>query len=164
MTDSKDKSEEADDKDASEQESSNGGSSKSDSSDSAFQEDPAPTVLVWAARLVTLGALAIIIGYLVHLIFTDERPAQFVIDAQYDQLDQRNGNYVLPIRLTNDSTEAVTSVVLDAELDLPGDETTNLSATLPLMGEGESAMLEMVFQTRPTPDTLDLRVSSYQSP
>ncbi|MGB6229400.1 MAG: hypothetical protein WBF53_04655 [Litorimonas sp.] len=133
-------------------------------SEGPFREDPPPTLLVWAARLLTLAAVLSIVGYLVWLIFTDTRPAQFIVDAQYDELEARNGSWVLPIRVVNDSTEAVTNVVLDAALTPPGEEEVNLSTTLPLMGEGESAMLEMVFETRPEPETLDLRVSSYQSP
>ncbi|MGB3456430.1 MAG: hypothetical protein WBG08_05575 [Litorimonas sp.] len=130
-----------------------------------FSEDPAPTILVWIARALTLGALLWIVGYLVWLISTDNRPAQFIVDARWAELDPRNGEWVLPITVTNDSTEAVTSVVLDAAFQPPdGKEEVNLSATLPLMGEGERALLEMVFEDEPSPDTLDLRVSSYQSP
>ncbi|MEM7728378.1 MAG: hypothetical protein AAF311_03800 [Pseudomonadota bacterium] len=133
-------------------------------SEGPFSEDPPPTILVWIARTLTLAALLSIIGYLFWLISTDSRPAQFVVDARWSELDPRGGEWVLPITVTNDSTEAVTNVVLDAAFQPPGREEVNLSTTLPLMGEGERALLEMVFEDEPTPDTLDLRVSSYQSP
>ena len=131
---------------------------------SAMEQTPPPTALIWAARIATLGALLFVIGYLVWCIITDVRPAQFEVEADWDALEPRNGHYVLPVKVTNDSTEAVTSVVLDiAYTDADGEDAT-MSATLPLMGEGESAKLEFVFKSPPREDTTEMMVTSYQSP
>ena len=127
------------------------------------KENPAPTALVWTARILSLGALLSIVGYLFFMIATDNRPAQFEIRPDFDALREQGGRYVLPVSVINDSTDAVTAVVVDAVLDAGG-EPEEISLTLPLMGEGETARVEIVFDARPTPDTLDIDVSSYQSP
>ncbi len=127
------------------------------------KEDPAPTALVWLARFLSLGALLSIVSYLIFLIATDNRPAQFDIKSDFAALREQGGRYVLPVSIINDSTEAVTAVVVDAVLKTSG-EPEEMSLTLPLLGEGETARVEIVFDSRPTPDTLDVDVSSYQSP
>ena len=127
------------------------------------KEDPAPTALIWVARLLSLAALLSIVGYLLYMIATDNRPAQFEIEADFAGLREQGGRYVLPVSVINDSTEAVTAVVVDAVLET-GDEPEEISLTLPLMGEGERARVEIVFDARPTAERLDIDVSSYQSP
>ena len=129
------------------------------------KEDPAPTPLVWAVRLLSLGVLGFIVGYLVYMVITDTVPAQFVIEPDFDAVEPRMGRYVLPVTVTNDSTEAVTDVGVEVRLDLPGEaDDETISFTIPLMGEGERAEAEVLFAARPTDANTELAVTSYQSP
>ena len=129
------------------------------------REDPAPTPLVWGVRLASLGAIGFIVGYLIWLVFNDDVPAQFEIAAQWSDVEERNGRFVLPVSVTNDSTEAVTDVGVEVVLDLPGEaDDETVSFTIPLMGEGEEADIEVLFASRPTDANTELHVTSYQSP
>ncbi len=127
--------------------------------------DVPPTILVWTARLVSLGLFAAIIGYLLYMVATDDTPAQFDVEPDWAKVEQRNGMIVLPVTVINDSTEAVTDVVMNVTQDLPGEENDDsFSVTIPLMGEGERALVELVFETVPIEDDITFRISSYQSP
>ncbi|WP_298918305.1 hypothetical protein [uncultured Algimonas sp.] len=160
---SQDKNNESDEKDKSDSESDQSGQDGS-SNGSATREDPPPTFVIWVVRLLSVSAMLMIVAYLVYMIMSDTVPAQFDIRPEFSELDERDGNFVLPLTVVNTSTVAVTTVVVVAELDGPGDRDDTISATLPLMGEGETARLDLVFEQKPSEGNLKLRVTSYQSP
>ena len=124
---------------------------------------PPPTIAAWIARVLTVGTMALIIGYLVYLCFRPEVLARFDIELAFDQLDERNGRYVLPVMVTNDSTESMSGVAVEVVLSTPEGETVR-SFEIALMGEGESANAEVTFRERPTPDSVEADVVSYVSP
>ena len=133
--------------------------------DAGDEELLPPTLVVWAVRAATLGALGLLVGYLTYMIVSDTVPAQFDIRPDFAELEARDGAFVLPVDVVNDSTEAVTEVVVVATLDAPGEaDDEQISYTVALMGEGERATAELRFQTRPTDANTDFRVTSYQSP
>lgn len=123
-----------------------------------------PSLVVWAVRIGALTLLGCIVGYLVNLVITDDVPAQFRFELDWPAVENRRGNYVLPIEVVNDSTEAVNEVVVRAELDGPGDNDETVEYTIALMGEGEVADAELLFTQRPTEANTTFRVLSYQSP
>lgn len=128
-------------------------------------EGPPPTLLAWAARILSLGILAVIVGFLLYMIVSDEVPAQFELAADFDGVSERGGMFVLPLEVTNDSTSAITDVGVEIILDAPGEaDDQTVSITIPLMGEGETAAAEILFGARPTESNTTVRVTSYQSP
>ena len=131
---------------------------------SATDQQLPPTLVIWAVRLGALGLLGSIVLYLVQLIVTPDIPAQFRFDVDWPSVENRRGNYVLPIEVINDSTTAVNTVVVRATLDLGGGEEEVNEYTIPMMGEGEIADAEILFSERPSENRLELRVLSYQSP
>lgn len=131
---------------------------------SATDQQLPPTLVVWIVRIIAVGLLAGIVGYLIHLVITDTVPAQFAFDVDWPAVENRRGNYVLPVEVVNDSTSAVNEVVIEVTLDGPGDRDETVEYTIALMGEGEAADAEVLFEQRPTRDNVTLRVLSYQSP
>ena len=120
---------------------------------------PPPTLAAWAARIITLGIMTLIIGYLVHLCLRPTVPAQFEVESAFDAVELRGGNWVLPVSVTNTSTESMGAVTVEV---VQGETTRSFQFTL--MGEGERGEAEVVFAERPTADTIEVTVVSYVSP
>ena len=127
--------------------------------DGEDERTPAPSGLVWAVRLASLAILFGIIGYLLYLALRPQVAAQFDIALQFDEAERRQGSWVLPVELTNTSTEAVGSVMLEVA---QGDATR--TATVSLLGEGETAVLEFHLPREPREGAVEASVLSYQSP
>lgn len=120
---------------------------------------PPPTWLAWTARILTVGTLAAMILYLVYLILRDPVSARFDIDLMFDEAENRNGVWVLPVEVTNASTESIGNVTVEVT---QGD--TTRSFELMLMGEGEMGDAEVTFDLRPTEANTEAQVVSYVSP
>ena len=120
---------------------------------------PPPTWAAWLARIVTVGSLVCIIAYLLFLAMRPRVDAQFDIALDFDALEARGGQWVLPVEVTNASTVSMGSVNVEIE---SGD--TLRTFALSLMGEGESGTAEVTFPARPDPDATEARVVSYVSP
>ena len=135
--------------------------SKSDQvpGDGPDQTPPPPSWIVWAVRLSSLATLFAIIGYLIHLAVRPEVPAQFDINLEFGNAEQREGQWVLPVEVTNSSTEAVNEVVLEVA---QGDVTR--TTTIGLLGEGEQIAIEFRLPREPSEGNTEASVLSYQSP
>ena len=120
---------------------------------------PPPSWIVWTVRLFSLGVLFAIIGYLLHLALRTQVPAQFDIGLQFADAERRDGQWVLPVELTNSSTEAVNEVVLEIA---QGD--VSRTTTVGLLGEGEMIAIEFRFPREPSQGNTEATVLSYQSP
>ena len=127
--------------------------------DGPDQTPPPPSWIVWTVRLVSLATLFGIIGFLLYLALRTEVPAQFDIDLEFGDAEQREGQWVLPVELVNSSTEAVNEVVLEV---VQGDVTR--STTVALLGEGEMIEIEFRLPQEPSEGNTEANVLSYQSP
>ena len=111
---------------------------------------PPPSAMEWGARIASLSLLALLVGYLLFLCFRTQVPAQCDVSPEFDRAMLRNGVWVLPVEVSNISTESVTDVAVDVTLTTGGEATTQ-STTIYILGEGESARLEVQF-TEPDAD------------
>lgn len=141
----------------------NDDASKSNSSSDGESEEenasPPPTLLIWFTRLVSGGLLVLIVGYLVYLSRVDDVAPEFTITPKFDEIVQHESHFALPVDIINGATEAVTNVKVEIVFD-----GVSRTLTLPLMGQGETASIEVVFETRPTPEALETMVLAYQAP
>ena len=120
---------------------------------------PPPSWIVWFMRLFSLAILLALIGYLLYLALRPTVPAQFDIGLDFGGAERREGQWVLPVELTNSSTEAVSEIVLEV---LQGEVTRTV--TIALLGEGEMAEVEFRFPREPSESNTDAAILSYQSP
>ena len=124
---------------------------------------PPPSAVEWGARIASVSLMALLVGYLLYLCLRPQVPAQFDVAPDYARAELRNGVWVLPVEVSNSSTESVTDVAV--EITLAGaDGEVARSTTIYILGEGESAMVEMQFPERPTEGNTEAVVGSYQSP
>ena len=124
---------------------------------------PPPSWLVWTVRVFSVGTLLAIIAYLLYLALRTDIPASFEIKPDFDAVAQRGVAWTLPIDVVNVSTEAVSDLMIEVVQTGPNGETAR-TATLVLVGEGETLELEMLFPERPRADAIETRVLSYQNP
>lgn len=124
---------------------------------------PPPTWLVWTTRILSVGTLAAVVGYLLFLALRAPVPASFEIRPDFDAVAPRGEAWTLPLDVVNVSTEAVSDLMIEVVQEGVDGETAR-TATLMLLGEGETLELEMLFPERPRPDTTETRVLSYQNP
>jgi|GEM_PF-6950653 len=127
--------------------------------DDEGESSPPPSAVTWTARVLSLGMVLSLIGYLAYLIVRPVVPAQFDVEPDFKAVEQRGSQWVLPVELTNTSTVALANVVVDIS---QGNVTR--SFTVVLMGEGEKAQAEVRLPERPTLSNITADVTSYQSP
>ena len=120
---------------------------------------PPPTLLAWSARIITIATLFSLIGYLLFLCLRDPVSARFDIVMDFDRAEQRGSAWVLPVEVTNTSTESMGNVTVEV---VQGE--TTRSFELLLMGEGEMGDAEVRLPDRPTLANTQADVVSYVSP
>ena len=120
---------------------------------------PPPTIAAWITRAVTVGSLLFIVGYLLYLCFRPEVPANFDIEMDFAGAEERGGLWVLPVNVTNTSTEAMGGVTVEV---VQGETTRTFQFSL--MGEGERGEAEVRLPERPVEGDVEADVTSYTSP
>ena len=124
-----------------------------------------PTIVEWGARAVSLLLLALLIGYTVRMALQPREPPHFEYEVRTEQIEERDGSWVVPIEVRNLSNAGVIELTVVAELvdenDIVVDEA---DLPLPLFGPGESIDVEVWFDENPADYELQFNVDGYITP
>ena len=97
-------------------------------------ESHAPTALGWFARIVSVLLVAGLAGVLIWKISAEDEPIRFSTEVKAEDIRQENGQYFIPVTVTNEGSRTAQMVVMtlsvggqdtDVEIDMIGaDEST----------------------------------------
>lgn len=138
--------------DSTQQDSGDGGDGQelSKSEKSQTIQDPPPTWLEWGVRITSLAVLAALVGFVVINGLSSDQPSLLTGQVTHDDIDQRNGTWVVPATITNAGDESLVNVSADLVLsDGDDDEIESASVTISLLGAGASEDVEFRFERDP---------------
>ena len=139
----------------------------SEAEKSAVLQDPAPTIIEWSVRLISL---LLILGLLVFFIYNALQPqvkSTVVFQVQTEKISQMEDSFRLPVKITNEGTGSVQGLKVRAEMTymIEGKEKKEAEdLTLLLMGPGESKGVVFVFDKDPRNYHVTFEVVSYLNP
>lgn len=116
-----------------------------------------PTILGWIARLVSVGMLATLIGVIVWQIAEPDQPTTFDIVVKAEDIREQDGQFIIPVEVTNEGTQTARDVSLD--LTPRGGKTVNVK--MPLIGHNETIVYEIAAPTASA--EVDATIVSYEA-
>lgn len=170
--DDADSGEDQDSRDASSQESDSSNKSSNSDGDSQNQtaqnqthQDPPPTIVEWSARLVSLGAVLVLLGYVVISGFAATSPPTIETRVLLDEIEIRNGSWVVPVDVTNEGDVSVSDAEITLEVaSADGTVVESESVVIALLGQGGTSSVEFWLSQEPEPDQISVEVGSYILP
>ncbi|PHI19830.1 hypothetical protein CEQ90_10580 [Lewinellaceae bacterium SD302] len=128
---------------------------------SIYQQDPPPTLVSWSIRLTSILLVATLLIYFIwSMLQPVERPS-FDFAVQNDQIEQRNGNWVVPVSVTNRGDVSVLNLAIEATLKT---STESRETNIRLLGPGESISVEFTFSEQLSEADLKYEAISYILP
>lgn len=122
-------------------------------------QEPPPTALEWGVRLVSLGLVLALLGYLMLTGLNANDPVLLEATADVQNIEQRNGQWVIPAVVVNRGDLSVSDATVALAL-VTGDGTVVESedVTIPLLGQSASTDVQFWFDTDPNDYTLQFDV------
>ena len=106
-----------------------------DQADADGDQSPVPpTWIGWGLRIASSLLIAALLVYLVIQATSPAQDFRLAIEAQWDKASTRDGELLVPIKLTNDSTQTVRNLRVDLMSDLPN----SVEVEIALFGPGEN--------------------------
>ena len=142
---------------------------QSDGEQTTFSEDelsyvnqePAPTLLVWAVRGICAALIVALIGYFVYVWGQPAGTLRFDLRAITERIEQRDERWVVPIVVTNKGDVSVHTLRIFAAAPSLDNEQ---ELVIDLLGPGEAVTVEFWLDEDPRDDAIGLRVGSYLLP
>lgn len=116
-----------------------------------------PTVLGWIVRIVSLLLLLLLIGILVFEATRPEKEVRFETEPKFDEMRSQNGQFLLPVEVTNRGTRTAHTVRL-----VVSDGAQERVVEIERMAQAESKTLVIAWDSPPR--TVDARIESYEQP
>lgn len=117
-----------------------------------------PTLIGWAARLVSLGLVAALLAVLAVEITQPTREVGLKVEPQWNEVRATDGSVLVPVEITNSSTQTIREM----KLELDGGIGEPVHIDIALMGEAETLTYVAGFPRRPK--NIAYRIVSYQAP
>lgn len=125
---------------------------------------PAPTALEWTVRLVSAAVLLALTGYIVWTAFQPTVNPHFEFAFEIADMEERDGQWVVPLDVTNRGTSTLENVVVRLQL-LDGERVIEEpEVTFALIGEEEVQKAEFWFTSEPVGYLLKPSVVGYRLP
>lgn len=145
---------------------------KDDASSSAFDQRPAPTILSWSIRGISLLIVVSLIGY---FLWSAARPVvepKIVFEVLDDKIEQRGGSWAMPVEVTNKGTVSIHTLTIGAALtpsySSAGKEEAKSreeeSVEIPLLGPNEMVTATFWFDQDPRKQNPRFAVKTYVLP
>lgn len=93
-----------------------------------------PTWIGWTLRIASTLLIAALLGYLFYKASIPPRDFRLALEAQWDRASTRDGELLVPLTLTNDSTQTVRHLRVDLMSDAP----EPVEVEIDLFGPGET--------------------------
>ena len=133
-------------------------------SDTDAPRDTGRTTAEKITTAVSILLIAILAGAIIYEGYASghDEPAILQVTVMSDQIDERDGNFYIPVEIHNDGDQTVEEIAVGIEL-LDGetvvDEAETVIATL---GEDETIVAVLVVTDDPTGLTIEAGVVTYQ--
>ncbi len=147
-----------------------GGDAGSDDDRAGAQEAseekmPPPTLVEWAARLVSVLLLFVLVGYLAWSGYQEEAPIAFGFTVLMEQLDERDGSWVLPVEVTNQGGTSIVNLYMVVELvDEASEVVEEIDLDIALMGHGQRQSFDLWWDRDPRDYEVRFNVERYERP
>ncbi|NNC60686.1 MAG: hypothetical protein HKO05_11940 [Erythrobacter sp.] len=106
-----------------------------DQADADGDKSPVPpTWIGWSLRVASTLLIAALLVYLTIQAVSPPQDFRLAIEAEWDKASSRDGELLVPIKLTNDSTQTVRNLRVDLMSDLP----EPVEVEILLFGPGEN--------------------------
>jgi len=115
-----------------------------------------PTILGWAARLLSLGLIAFLVGNILWQISLEDRDIGFTVAMERDEIRQQGDQYLVPLKITNDGSEAARTVTLEI---ITAEEIIDIEILL--IGQNET--VSYVIALSELPRSIEYRIISYET-
>lgn len=135
----------------------------SDSKDKEKDDHP-PTMVVWTVRVLSVAALLALLIYLINGALSPTVLPQFTVNLDHDGVEKRGQSWVLPGKVTNNSTRSVTALIVEVTIDDEEGEPVSRQVEIPLIGQGEHVAFELRYPTEPIASDTSSDILSYLSP
>lgn len=128
-------------------------------------EPTPPTLVEWAARVVSLLLLLLLVGFVLTEALRPPTPISFDYHVQTSAIHQQGEAWVVPVTLRNQGSRSAQELSFLAQLtNTAGEPVEEIEVSLPLLGAGEAVGLELWFSEDPRSHTLIFDVQSYRLP
>jgi len=145
------------------QDDKNQNNQDSSAEDSGTQQQPAPTILSWSIRGLSLLLIIALLGYFVWAAFQPEVKPDITFEVQTEKIEQRGREWAVPVKITNSGGMSVHNLSVQAAL--PDDEKADARlAEIMMMGPGEEISTTFWFNEDPREKTIECTVNSYLLP
>lgn len=126
-------------------------------------QQPPPTWLEWTVRGVSLLLVLFCLGYFFYSASLPETMPKFVFEVQQDKIEQRGGQWAVPVDVTNDSGASVHALTITATLTGLEDEPEE-TLTVTLLGPNEEITTTFWFDEDPRGKGLEMSTGAYLLP
>lgn len=133
------------------------------SAESATQEDPPPSWIIWGVRGVSLLIVFFLLGYFTWAAFKPQHRPVFEFEIIEKNIAQRGTGWVLPVEVTNTGNMSVHNAKVKATLSAAEGQPEE-SITLILVGADEQVTAEFWFNEDPRGKNPVFEVGSYLLP
>lgn len=117
---------------------------------SQTEQDPPPTALGWAARVVSIGLVLVLLGYLVFSGLGATETAVLEAHADTTNIQQLNGQWMVPAVIENVGDLSVSGATVTLSLvEVDGDVVESEDVTVSLLGQAGSVDVQYWFDSNP---------------
>jgi len=139
---------------------SNDNKKSNDDRDKDNADKAPPSILMWAVRGVSALLVVGLLGYLIWSAVQPTVEVRFAFEVKTEDCAQREGRWVLPVEVTNESTISAHDVTYAISLS----DGTEKMVTLLLIGPNEQLTHEFWFDEDPRGRAAKCQVTSYLLP
>ena len=142
---------------------SNDSKAQQSASDSAQNQKPAPTLLSWTVRGISLAFIVSIIGYFIWSAAQPDVHPTFTFEVEQEKIEQRGTGWAMPVNITNTGLMSVHALEAVATLTgVGGKQEENVNIVL--LGPNESVTATFWFDQNPRDKGVEFSVGSYLLP
>jgi len=122
-----------------------------------------------SAEVITLAAsvllLVALVGSLIYVeLSRGDALAGIEVTPAFEDAFERDGDWYLPVEVTNSGDESTDMVRVDLVRPIPGEQPEVAELEFVFLAGGESMSGVAVFDERPTKDTIEIDEMSYTDP
>lgn len=139
--------------------------SKKDGKNGGGNEPPPPTIVEWGARVIGGLFLLGLIAFTVNFALETPQPVSIAFEEKMDEVEIRDGNWLLPIIIRNESNRSLLDLSLTVELrDGAGEVLDEAPVQISLLGHGQALTVHIWFAADPRSNEIHYNVDGYKLP
>lgn len=138
-----------------------------ESEKSSLLQDPAPTVVEWSVRGISLVLIIGLIVFFTVQAFSPVEQTKFNYEIIDKDIAQVGNSWHMPVKITNQGSKSIHELTLDAILEYSEKNKSvseKVSFSIRLFGPGETRKAIFVFNKDPRQHEITFDVASYEMP